>query len=363
MTNTKNNLMHISSPNIGNMDTVYEYQKLALNNKIGEYLKHHDIKMRKSITLNFKSRQLENIWEKLELKFELYMSSSTRILIITDNYLAELWWQYDSSYTGISLSVSSNSISNCNKYIDEIKDYLKDDLISDSVVEYTILQYENSETINDTFYQDTIDIEFNPLAVPFVEDTDQYISNFLNSKAPILILQGEPGTGKTTFTKQILKKMKDKVLKDNDNFNALYSFDENIFYVSDFFKRIIYDDYDVLVLEDINQILHKSQDETGSLNPLNKFLSVTDGLISKYKKIIITTNIESKAQLNQALTRPGRCFDILNFRKLEGVEIDNLCDSCATDLNLQTESINVSEFYAKRNGEQNSNLTCSKIGF
>ncbi|MEA2018008.1 MAG: hypothetical protein U9N59_06135, partial [Campylobacterota bacterium] len=98
-------------------------------------------------------------------------------------------------------------------------------------------------------------------------------------------------------------------------------------------------------------------------NPLNKFLSITDGLISKYKKIIITTNIESPNQLQPALIRPGRCFDVLNFRNIEGVEIDNLCDSCARDLDLQIESINLSEFYAKCNNEQNSDLVRNRVGF
>jgi hypothetical protein len=281
-------------------------------------------------------------------------------MIIEDSFIATLDWNYDSTHTGVNVSISSKSIKGCLEYIEKIKSYLSEFLVDDKSVQYSILQYENG-IVNETNYQDTIDIDFNPLATPFIDDVENYIENFLNSKAPVLILQGEAGTGKTTFIKKILQTMQERVLKQRDEFRVTYSFDENVFYSSDFYKQLIFDDYDVQVYEDINQVLHKNQD--AEINPINKFLSVSDGLVSKYKKIIITTNIESKHQLNPALLRPGRCFDVVEFRKLRGVEIDNLCDSCAKDLHLQIEEINLSEFYASKDGEQNSQLITSRVGF
>jgi len=282
--------------------------------------------------------------------------------IIHKEFVAKLSWQYESSHTGIAIVLSSENIQKSNDYITEVENTLSKFIVKENVVTYTILQNDDSKELNETFYQDSIEVDFNPIATPFIEDIDTYIESFLSSKAPVLILQGEPGTGKTTFVKYLLQIMQSKVQEKREDFKAMYSFDENIFYLSDFYKRIIYDDYDVLVLEDINQVLHKNQDSE-RLNPINKFLSVTDGLISKYKKIIITTNIESKHHINPALLRPGRCYDVIPFRKLEGVEIDNLCDSVAKDLHLQTESINLSEFYAKCNNEQNSKVISSRVGF
>ena len=281
-------------------------------------------------------------------------------MIIEDKFVASIDWNYESTHTGITVSISSKSIKACLNYIEAIKNALSQFIISDTSIYYNILQYDNA-LLHETNYQDILELDFNPLATPFIKNVDQYIENFLNSKAPVLILQGEAGTGKTTFVKQILKVMQKQILQNRDLFKVTYSFDENIFYSSDFYKQLIFDDYDVQVYEDINQVLHKNQDE--EINPINKFLSVTDGLISKYKKIIITTNIESKHQLNPALLRPGRCYDVIEFRKLEGIEIDNLCDSCAKDLHLQTESINLSEFYAQRDGSQNSQLISSRVGF
>ena len=358
----ENNLMHINSGSMRVLDTTSEYQQLFINNIIGT-TNPSLMQAHRDTIINCEVDNIENIWSILEEKYNLYSLSKYRAIIIEDNFIAIINWQYQSSLTGFTIRVLSENISSCNSYIKEVEDTLSDVIVVDeALVSYTIFQNDNSEMLNETFYQDSLEVDFNPVATPFIEDVDTYIENFLNSNAPVLILQGEPGTGKTTFVKYLLKMMQSKVQETREDFKAIYSFDENIFYLSDFYKRIIYDEYDVLVLEDINQVLHKNQDDS-SLNPINKFLSVTDGLISKYKKIIITTNIESKHHINQALLRPGRCYDVIPFRKLEGIEIDDLCDSVAKDLNLQTESINLSEFFAKCNNEQNSQLISSRVGF
>ena len=357
----QDNLMHINSNNIGVMDNIGEYQRLFINDIVGKP-SNDRLKSKRMKILSCKFDNIEDIWATLEEKYDCYSINLYKMHIIHDDFLATIVWQYESTHTGLLLTLSADSIKKANNYINEISEYLSSFIINEKLVSYTVLQHDNSEIANETFYQESLEIDFNPVATPFIKNVDTYIENFLNSKAPLLILQGEPGTGKTTFLKYILKAMQEKVFQKKEDFHAIYSFDENLFYLSDFYRRIIYDTYDVLVLEDINQVLYKNQDDD-KLNPINKFLSVTDGLISKYKKIIITTNIESRAHINPALLRPGRCYDVIPFRKLEGIEIDNLCDSCAKDLNLQTESINLSEFYAKLNGEQNSVIQSNKVGF
>ncbi|MCX6077394.1 MAG: AAA family ATPase [Campylobacterales bacterium] len=351
------NLMHIDSTNIARMDSHGEYQRLFINNLIGSSSNAELMRARRAKVINIEVDNIEDIWCTLETKFFCYSIDEYRCIIIEKDFIATINWQFQSSFIGLYIIVTSRNIQQCRDSIKKLEQTLSQFILKDSTkVTYSILQNDNSETLNETFYQEILDVAYNPVATPFIDDVDDYIEKFLNSNVPVLILQGEPGTGKTTLVKYILKAMQERVLKKRDNFQVMYSFDENIFYMSDFY------DYDVLVLEDINQVLHKNQDD-GKLNPINKFLSVTDGLISKYKKIIITTNIESKHQINQALLRPGRCYDVIPFRKLEGIEIDNLCDSCAKDLNLQTESINLSEFYARCNGEQNSKMFSSRVGF
>lgn len=354
------NLMELNSPNIGTMGSVYDYQKLHLNNLIGEKLKSGIAQQSKYEYINLEFELRDEVHEVLEENFNFFKVNRSDGYIVEDEFIADFVWQYESNNIGYSLTVLAKTLKECNTYIYKIKQVLSKFVLNKPLTTFEVIQYKNNEELSNVVYKDSINIDFNPTAIPFIEDTDKYIDDFLNSKAPILILQGKPGTGKTTFSKQILKKMQDK--KVNNDLEVIYSFDEAVFYTTGFFNKIVYHDYDVLVLEDFNTSIHKNQDEQGA-NPLNKFLSVTDGLLSKYKKIIITTNIESKSQLQPALIRPGRCFDVLHFRNLEGVEIDDLCDSCARDLDLQVESISASEFYAKCNGEQNSSIERNRVGF
>lgn len=358
------NLMEINSVNIGSMDTISEYQRLQINNKIGEYLQSHSLNSKKFISLSIKRTPLIDIWGILEKNFEIYQIFEDRVLIIDDNFIAEIWINFQSSFVGLGVNISSSNSDKCNKSIELLKDILKEYLVVKKPIGYTVIQYDNGNLIT-TAYKDIIDVDFNPLAVPFINNVDEYIQKFIKSNAQVLILYGDAGTGKSTFTKHLISKMQEYILNEikEPNFDVLYSFDENIFYAPEFFKQLMYDDYDLIILEDFNQSIHKNSDEQGGLNPLHKLLSLTDGVLAKKRKFIITTNIESASQLHPALIRPGRCFDTVQFRNLEGVEIDDLCDSCAKNLDLQIESINISEFYAKCNGEQNSSIVNSKIGF
>jgi len=358
----KTNLMEINSPNIGTMNSVNEYQRLFINNKISDLINSENMKVNKNAFLNVNIHNLDEIWRKLEKDFELYQLHNNRVLIIGESCIADIWWMYKSTHTGLTLSIASSSIDKCYENIDLIKKSLEEFLVTKVPMLYTIIQYDGGN-LKETNYQDTIEINFNPKAVPFIDNADQYIDDFFESSASILILYGTPGTGKSTFIKYLLSKLQNKILENEPQCKVLYSFDENILYTSEFFHQLIYEDHDVVVLEDFNQTIHKNSDTEGTLNPLNKLLSLSDGVLSKDKKIIITTNIESNVQIHSTLTRPGRCFDSIHFRDLEGEEIDNLCKEFTIDRDPKINKLNLSEFFANQKNQKNKNVTKTKIGY
>jgi ATP-dependent 26S proteasome regulatory subunit len=50
---------------------------------------------------------------------------------------------------------------------------------------------------------------------------------------------------------------------------------------------------------------------------MHRFLNVSDGLISAQdKKMVFSTNLPSVKDIDSALLRPGRCFDVVEFRPL-----------------------------------------------
>ncbi len=356
------NLMHIDSYNIGNINLPSEYQRLYINNLIGEKLKSGSSKAQVTDYIHCNINKNQELAEYIENKFNYYITNESNGIIVEDEYIIDLRFSSSNSlFTTYWVSILAGSKAECKKHLNNLKLVLKDFIEESRKISYEIIQYRDCDSLDSSHYQDNVYKNFNPLSFPYIDDIDKYIESFLKSNASLLILKGIPGTGKTTFSKEIITKIDERKI-DRSSLNVLYSFDENIFYSNEFFRKIQFGNFDVVVLEDFNSLIQKNQ-ESENVNPLNKFLSSIEGLISKNTKIIISTNIESKNQLNSALIRPGRCFDVLNFRKLEKEEIDNLCDSCDKDLDLQIESINLSEFYAKLNSEQNTTCSDNSLGF
>ena len=144
-------------------------------------------------------------------------------------------------------------------------------------------------------------------AYPWVDKpVAEYTKEFLSSSASILIIIGPPGTGKTTLIKEMVH---------TSNTGAMVTYDTNLLFTDGFFASFMTNsDCDLLVLEDADLVMGARKEGN---NMMHKFLNASDGLVSlKRKKIIFTTNLPSVSDIDDALMRPGRCFDILHARHL-----------------------------------------------
>lgn len=150
---------------------------------------------------------------------------------------------------------------------------------------------------------------------PFLKDEtiESYYDRYLESSAAILLLIGPPGTGKTTFIRGLLH---------HSSQNAMVTYDESILQKDYVFARFLEDDVNVMVIEDADNFLKPRSDGNSMMH---RFLNVGDGLITiRGKKLIFSTNLPSIKNIDSALTRPGRCFDIITF--------DNYTDTQAAQL-------------------------------
>jgi ATP-dependent 26S proteasome regulatory subunit len=148
-------------------------------------------------------------------------------------------------------------------------------------------------------------------------------------------LIGPPGTGKTSFIKYLLTR---------SGSGAKVSYDPDIIKSDSFFAEFVEGDASFMIFEDADAFL-QSKKEGNTL--MHRFLNVADGLVStKGKKLIFSTNLPSITDIDEALIRPGRCFDICHFRNLTRDEAENVVAEIQQDISLpDSNNISLSEIF------------------
>jgi hypothetical protein len=193
---------------------------------------------------------------------------------------------------------------------------------------------------------------------PFLngESLNSFYDRYMNSSANILLLIGPPGTGKTTFIRGLLA---------HRNCSAIVTYDAGILEKDAFFARFIEDDAEIMVLEDSDTFL-KSRSDGNTM--MHRFLNVGDGLVTtKGKKMIFSTNLPSVRDIDSALIRPGRCFDILEFKPLSLQHANALAKKLETTIpNKKAGEIveySIAEVFNHQSEQTHTAKTNRKVGF
>jgi hypothetical protein len=149
--------------------------------------------------------------------------------------------------------------------------------------------------------------EIMPEVYPFVSsDLDAWVHRFIESDSNVLILNGPMGTGKSSLIAHIIQCGK---------FSAMTAFDDKVMKNDTLYTNFISWSQNLLVLEDADLLLLGRQDKDN--DTMSKLLNVSEGIIdTKGKKIIFTANLGNIKDVDSALRRPGRCFDVVEFREL-----------------------------------------------
>lgn len=189
---------------------------------------------------------------------------------------------------------------------------------------------------------------------PFLkgESLGDYYDRYMASSANILLLIGPPGTGKTTFIRGLLA---------HRNCSAIVTYDAQILEKDGFFARFIEDDAEVMVLEDSDAFL-KSRSDGNTM--MHRFLNVGDGLVTtKGKKMIFSTNLPSIRDIDSALIRPGRCFDIVTFDALNYTDAKKLGDKLGVAVDSESSSFSIAEVFNKQSEFSQTSQSNRKVGF
>ena len=176
----------------------------------------------------------------------------------------------------------------------------------------SFLDVSNFESLDEDYY-------------PFLKTRDLFKS-FFKSKEKILYLCGEPGTGKSKLGLAFLN-----FVREINGLlgRACYVKDETILSDPKFWDLCQKEKYDVIIIDDLDTELTSrtsaimNSKDAGKNTFISQILSFTDGLFDAKTKIVITTNRTYK-NLDCALTRKGRMFDILELRPLKKDEAEKI---------------------------------------
>ena len=279
-------------------------------------------------------------WAENEYADTLYVQgNSSGGFIIFEEDLNYITYSVDSNTTTVR---AFGDIEFCENVIATVEEQF--DIVT-SHVEWIYSSDGNS--VNVPLNRDRLPVEE---MYPFLkgEALESYYNRYLESSANILLLIGPPGTGKTTFIRGLLAMT---------NSSAIVSYDSAILEKDSFFARFIEGDETIMVLEDSDAFL-KSRSDGNTM--MHRFLNVGDGLVTtKGKKMIFSTNLPSIRDIDSALVRPGRCFDIITFDTLKQDEAELLAKRLDVKLDGTQDRWSIAEVFNKQTNKPKDR----KMGF
>lgn len=215
-----------------------------------------------------------------------------------------------------------------NKYIDFVSTHNERNI----VINLKTMTYNNGDICCSYQTLDKIESRLSASAeyYPYI-DTDELYKQFFESNENILLLSGESGLGKSKFATLGLKYLKEHPQYATDMNSLVYDNYIDIVYTksikllsNEYFwtdlssnPLVIIDDLDFMLTRRSAEELSESDVIKNSF--LNNFLTYTDGVVKNKTKFIITTN-QKIDDIDQALMRKGRLFDIIELRRLKNDE-------------------------------------------
>jgi ATP-dependent 26S proteasome regulatory subunit len=172
----------------------------------------------------------------------------------------------------------------------------------------------------------------------------------------IILLHGDPGTGKTTYIKYLTSLIKKKeVLFVPPSMIEILSDPSIVPFLMDHKNSI-------LIIEDAERVI-SDREISGSPTGVSNILNITDGILGDCLGIqIIATFNMSREKIDNALLRKGRLIAEHKFEKLNVIETNKLLKHLNKDV-VVNEGMTLADIYNIDEQVYKTKTNNNKIGF
>ncbi|WP_409029052.1 AAA family ATPase [Gracilimonas sediminicola] len=189
---------------------------------------------------------------------------------------------------------------------------------------------------------------------PEIEELRNEIVSSINEKSEsgLYLLHGQPGTGKTSFIKEVLSNVKKKAIYITPGLADQLASPDLIGVLMDHPGS-------VLVIEDAETVLMKRQADNS--NAVSNLLNLTDGFPADFLKLNIICTFNTKIDdVDPALLREGRLKRMHKFKKISTSQAQYLADHLGKEIEI-TEPMTLAEVCNAGNLQRK--MTVNGIGF
>ncbi len=178
----------------------------------------------------------------------------------------------------------------------------------------------------------------------FAEWSDRLLDKMRSKGSGVCILEGDPGTGKSTFIKSVISNLMEthRFLFIQPHYAGIISEPAFVNFWTDQTRQYP-DKKFVLIIEDGEKVLMRREDDNRS--EVSSLLQLTDGLMGAFVSLTMLCSINCQAtQLDPALLRPGRLIARKVFRRLHREEAMKVAAKLGKPLPAG-DSISLAELY------------------
>jgi hypothetical protein len=172
----------------------------------------------------------------------------------------------------------------------------------------------------------------------------------------LVLLHGIPGTGKTSYIRFIISKLKHK-----KNIIFLPPKLANSLTNPDLIKVLISNPNSIFVIEDAEQLVLDR--ERNEVSPVSAILNLTDGLLSDCLNIQIICSFNTElTRIDKALLRKGRLIARYEFKPLSQEKAQKLSNKLGFDTVIN-QDMTLAEIYNQHDTDFNQVSSKNRIGF